>query len=85
MISNRVMTTLLGGGGVETETFSFHIVLLGGWRSDSQVRRYEKGGRVAQVLEMLPSHFAQHAKTCSDSIGAILSGTLKLLPSITAE
>ena len=47
----------------------------GRWLSDTSVRRYEKGGRVNQVLSEPPEKLRRHADACALRIGSILCGT----------
>ena len=51
------------------------IKLRGRWLSDNSLRRYEKGGRVAQQLALLPQRVQDHGHACADRIGRILSRT----------
>ena len=39
------------------------------------VRRYEKGGRLAELLGRLTAHEAAYAQACLANIGGILCGT----------
>ena len=45
------------------------------WKSQVSVKRYEKGGRLAEILERLPPDLANLAEKCQSNIGAILCGT----------
>ncbi|CAK0902508.1 unnamed protein product [Prorocentrum cordatum] len=46
----------------------------GRWQSWHSVRRYEKGARLSQVLQMVPAAMQDHAARCADSLGEIVSG-----------
>jgi len=47
----------------------------GRWRTAASVRRYEKGGRVGQLLNQLPSHLRSHALLCAERIGDVVLGS----------
>lgn len=40
----------------------------GRWRATASVRRYEKGGRLSQLLNSLPSHTQELATWASENI-----------------
>ena len=46
----------------------------GRWRSPMSVRRYEKGGRLAEQLRKLPPHLRALAVACANSIADVPSG-----------
>ena len=46
----------------------------GRWQSWHSVRRYEKGARLSQVLQMAPDAVQDRAARCADSLGEIVSG-----------
>ena len=43
----------------------------GRWRSQSSLRRYEKGARLGEVLERLAPKVRAHALRCADSLGDV--------------
>ncbi|CAK0905964.1 unnamed protein product, partial [Prorocentrum cordatum] len=47
----------------------------GRWATDQAVRRYAKGGRIQEQLNMLPHHIQGTAKRSLDTIGAVLCAT----------
>ena len=51
------------------------IKLRGRWKSDASLRRYEKGGRLADQLQRLPLPLRTHAKRCADCVNNVLAGT----------
>ena len=46
----------------------------GRWLSDTSLRRYEKGGRVAQQMARLPVNLQQACTLAAERIGDILDG-----------
>ncbi|CAK0826987.1 unnamed protein product [Prorocentrum cordatum] len=64
----------------------------GRWQSWHSVRRYEKGARLSQVLQMVPAAMQDHAARCADSLGEItrfflevFSGSGRLGRAVAAE
>ena len=51
------------------------IKLRGRWKSDASLRRYEKGGRLADQLQRLPPRLRTHAKRCADCVNNVLAGS----------
>ena len=51
----------------------------GRWRTAKSVRRYEKGGRVAQQFQKLPAPLQVHALRCAEHVGQVVSGALRAL------
>ena len=49
------------------------VKLRGRWKSDSSLRRYENGGRLAEQLHRLGSRLRNHALRCSECVNAVLS------------
>ena len=58
------------------------IKLRGRWKSDASLRRYEKGGRLADQLQRLPPRLRIHAKRCADCVNNVLAGSAS--PLLTA-
>jgi hypothetical protein len=52
----------------------------GRWASDASVRRYEKGGRIGQVLSRLDTKLQDHCRRCAAQIGKILAGSCLAWP-----
>jgi hypothetical protein len=48
----------------------------GRWLSDTSLRRYEKGGRVAQQMARLPTSLQQACALAAERIGGILDGSV---------
>ena len=46
----------------------------GRWKSANSVRRYEKGGRVAEQLHKVPRHLQAHAARCGQLVGQVAAG-----------
>jgi len=66
-------------GGVSHEVASGRCPIAdaqkrGRWLSNTSMRRYEKGGRVTEMLHRLSPEQLQHARACRERIGAILCG-----------
>ena len=55
------------------------VKLRGRWKSDASLRRYEKGGRLAEQLHRLGSRLRAHALRCSELVNAVLSGSASAL------
>jgi hypothetical protein len=55
------------------------IKLRGRWKSDASLRRYEKGGRLADQLQRLPPRLRTHAKRCADCVDNVLAGSASAL------
>ena len=51
------------------------IKLRGRWKGDASLRRYEKGGRLADQLRKLPPLLRSHALRCAGSVNSVLGGT----------
>eukprot|EP00438_Fugacium_kawagutii_P032235 Skav231695 [mRNA] locus=scaffold597:1206282:1209294:- [translate_table: standard] len=63
-------------GGASTDFWEKHRSLAeiqkrGRWRTPTSVRRYEKGGRIAQLLAALPSSVQQQASWAADNIDKV--------------
>ena len=68
-------------GGASHELASGHrdtagLMKRGRWTSLASVKRYEKGGRLAELLQRLTPAQALLAENCQKNIGEILCGTL---------
>ena len=50
------------------------IKLRGRWRGDASLRRYEKGGRLAEQLAKLPEKLLVHAERCAKLVNKVLAG-----------
>ena len=50
------------------------IKLRGRWRGDASLRRYEKGGRLAEQLAKLPEKLLAHAERCAKLVNKVLGG-----------
>ena len=46
----------------------------GRWTADSSLRRYSKGGRIAEQMARLPPGVQAHCYACHEKIGEILAG-----------
>jgi len=46
----------------------------GRWRDTRSLRRYEKGGRLSELLQLLPPAVQQHAAICERHVGAVVLG-----------
>ena len=55
------------------------IKLRGRWRGDQSLRRYEKGGRLAEQLARLPDKLRAHAVRCAQCVNAVLRGSASAL------
>ena len=55
------------------------IKLRGRWKGDASLRRYEKGGRLADQLQRLPPRLRTHAKRCADCVDNVLAGSASAL------
>ena len=55
------------------------IKLRGRWKSDASLRRYEKGGRLAEQVHRLGSRLRAHALRCSECVNAVLTGSASAL------
>ncbi len=51
------------------------IKLRGRWRGDQSLRRYEKGGRLAEQLNRLPEKLQAHAVRCAKRVNSVLRGS----------
>ena len=51
------------------------IQLRGRWRGDQSLRRYKKGGRLAERLNRLPEKLRAHAVRCAKLVNAVLRGS----------
>ena len=52
------------------------IQMRGRWRSQSSVRRYEKGGRLTQMMQALPGHVKSAAESAVRKLPGALAGPL---------
>ena len=71
-------------GGASTDFALKHrslaeVKLRGRWKSDASLRRYEKGGRLAEQLHRLGSRLRNHVMRCSECVNAVLSGSGSVL------
>ena len=67
-------------GGASTDFALKHrplgeVKLRGRWKSDASLRRYEKGGRLAEQLFRLGDQLQIHALKCARCVNAVLSGS----------
>ena len=67
-------------GGASTDFALKHrplaeVKLRGRWKSDASLRRYEKGGRLAEQLFRLGDPLRIHALRCARCVNAVLSGS----------
>jgi hypothetical protein len=51
----------------------------GRWKSFASVRRYEKSGRVAELLQKLPADLRNHAVSCGDLLYEVVAAKLSPL------
>ena len=51
------------------------IKLRGRWRGDQSLRRYDKGGRLAEQLNKLPEKLRVHVVRCAKLVNAVLRGS----------
>ena len=66
-------------GGASTDFACKHrslaeVKLRGRWKSDASLRRYEKGGRLAEQLHRLGDRLRIHALRCAASVNDVLIG-----------
>ena len=78
-VTNVLMTHLYGlrHGGASHEMLTgvrslSELMKRGRWRSEASVKRYEKGGRVNQVLNALPPPLLEKAVQAADTVGDLL-------------
>ena len=55
------------------------IKLRGRWRGDQSLRRYEKGGRLAEQLSRLPEKLRAHVVRCAKLVNSVLRGSVSSL------
>jgi len=56
------------------------IKLRGRWKGDQSLRRYEKGGRLAEQLDRLPAPLRNHVVRCAGCVNNVLAGSVSALP-----
>jgi integrase len=71
-------------GGASTDFWEGHRALAdiqkrGRWRTTTSVRRYEKGGRIAQLLSKLPEDIQEQAGWAADNIDKVFANPRLLL------
>ena len=78
--SMSVVMYMLRHSGASTDFALRHrtlaeIKLRGRWRGDQSLRRYEKGGRLAEQLGRLPQKLRLHVVRCSKLVNKVLRGS----------